>query len=129
MPKVLVVDDMEQIVRLVEINLTRKGYEVITAGDGEEALRKVLAEMPDLVISDITMPRMDGHVLLEKLRSEPMTQGIPFILLTVKAHDIDVWEGVDAGADAYLTKPFVPQDLIDTVERVLNRKTEAPATG
>jgi DNA-binding response OmpR family regulator len=127
MPKILAVDDMQEIVRLVEINLTRQGYEVIIAHDGEEALKKIREELPDLVISDVTMPYRDGLSLLREVRSEPMTQEIPFILLTVKAQDIDHYQGIEMGADAYLTKPFVPKELVETVERVLREKNRIPS--
>ena len=126
MPRILAVDDMDEIVRLVQINLKRYGYEVITAHDGEEALKKIREELPDLVISDVTMPIRDGLSLLREVRSDPMTQEIPFILLTVKAQDIDFHQGIETGADAYLTKPFVPQELVETVARVLREKHEAP---
>lgn len=128
MAKILAVDDMVDIVRLVQINLQRQGHQVITAHDGEEAVRKVREELPDLVICDVMMPKKDGFAVLQELRAEEMTQGIPFILLTVKAQDADLWEGYETGADAYLTKPFNPTELIETVERVLEEKnSEASA--
>ncbi|MBW3623364.1 MAG: response regulator [Armatimonadetes bacterium] len=127
MAKILAVDDMEDIVRLVQINLQRKGHQVLTAYDGEEALHKVREELPDLVISDVTMPKKDGITLLRELREDEMTRGIPFILLTVKAQDTDIWEGYESGADAYLKKPFNPTELLETVDRVLEEKNSSPA--
>jgi two-component system alkaline phosphatase synthesis response regulator PhoP/two-component system response regulator VicR len=126
MAKILAVDDMEDIVRLVQINLQRKGHEVLTAHDGEEAIGKIRAELPDLVICDVMMPKKDGFAVLKELREEEMTRGIPFILLTVKSQDSDIWEGYETGADAYLTKPFNPKELLETVERVLEEATRAP---
>jgi CheY-like chemotaxis protein len=129
MPKILVADDMEEIVRLVEINLTRKGYAVITARDGQEALEKIKTDLPDLVISDVVMPRKDGFSLLKDVRSDPITQAIPFIFLTVKNQDADVWQGAEEGVDAFLNKPFKPQELLEAVERVFEERNPAPAPG
>lgn len=129
MAKIIAVDDQADIVRLVQINLERRGHQVLTAQDGEEAIQKIREELPDLVISDVTMPKMDRIALLKELRAEEMTRQIPFILLTVKAQDGDLWEGYDAGADAYLTKPFKPLDLMEEVERVLEEKNRAVESG
>jgi DNA-binding response OmpR family regulator len=122
MAKIIAVDDQADIVRLVQINLQRKGHQVLTAQDGEEALNKIREELPDLVISDVMMPKMDGIALLRELRAEDMTRQISFIMLTVRAQDGDIWEGYQSGADAYLTKPFNPDELLETVERVLEEK-------
>ena len=122
MAKIIAVDDQADIVRLVQINLQRKGHQVLTAQDGEEALNKIREELPDLVISDVMMPKLDGIALLRELRAEDMTRQIPFIMLTVRAQDGDIWEGYQSGADAYLTKPFKPDELLETVERVLEEK-------
>ncbi len=119
MPKVLAVDDQVHIVRLIQVNLERNGYQVVTAYDGVEALDKVKTENPDLVVCDVMMPRKDGFEVLRELKSDPTTRDIPFIMLTAKAQDADVFRGWASGVDAYLTKPFNPQELLAFVKRVL----------
>lgn len=116
--KILVVDDERHIVRLIQVNLERQGYHVVTAHDGKEALEKVTAETPDLVVLDVMMPYMDGFEVLRNLRREPETRELPVIMLTAKAQDRDVFTGYQAGADMYLTKPFNPQELITFVKRI-----------
>ena len=106
--KILAVDDERHIVRLVEVNLQRAGYEVVTAYDGREALEKVKTETPDLVVLDVMMPYMDGFEVLKNLKADPVTAEIPVIMLTAKAQDADVFRGWQSGADCYLTKPFNP---------------------
>jgi len=101
--KILAVDDEKHIVRLVQVNLERQGYEVITAYDGKEALQKVEEERPDLVVLDVMMPYMDGFEVLQNLRRNPSTRDIPVIMLTAKAQDQDVFRGWQSGVDCYLT--------------------------
>jgi two-component system, OmpR family, alkaline phosphatase synthesis response regulator PhoP len=119
MPKVLAVDDQVHIVRLIQVNLERNGYQVVTAYDGEQALEKVKEENPDLIVCDVMMPRKDGFEVLREVKADPTTRNIPFIMLTAKAQDADVFRGWSSGVDAYLTKPFNPQELLAFVKRVL----------
>ena len=116
--KILAVDDEKHIVRLVQVNLERQGYEVVTASDGKEALEKVEEEHPDLVVLDVMMPYMDGFEVLQNLRRNPATREIPVIMLTAKAQDADVFRGWQSGVDCYLTKPFNPMELIAFVKRI-----------
>jgi two-component system alkaline phosphatase synthesis response regulator PhoP len=116
--RILAVDDERSIVRLVQVNLERQGYRVKTAFDGQEALAKVQAEPPDLIVLDVMMPFMDGFEVLRELKKSPATRDIPVIMLTAKAQDADVWEGWKSGAECYLTKPFNPQELIGFVRRI-----------
>jgi len=116
--KILAVDDEKHIVRLVQVNLERQGFEVITAGDGKEALQKVEDERPDLVVLDVMMPYMDGFEVLQTLRRNPATREIPVIMLTAKAQDADVFRGWQSGVDMYLTKPFKPMELVSFVKRI-----------
>lgn len=116
--KILAVDDEKHIVRLVQVNLERQGYEVVTANDGKEALEKVESERPDLVVLDVMMPYMDGFEVLQNLRRNPSTRDIPVIMLTAKAQDADVFKGWQSGVDCYLTKPFNPMELISFVKRI-----------
>ena len=117
--KILAVDDERHIVRLVEVNLQRAGYEVVTAYDGKEALEKVKSENPDLVVLDVMMPYMDGFEVLQNLKKNPATRDIPVIMLTAKAQDADVFRGWQSGVDCYLTKPFNPRELTAFVKRIL----------
>ncbi|MHB9125889.1 MAG: response regulator transcription factor [Armatimonadota bacterium] len=116
--KILAVDDEKHIVRLVQVNLERQGYEVVTANDGKEALQKVEEEKPDLLVLDVMMPYQDGVEVLQTLRRNPETANIPVVMLTAKAQDADVFRGWQSGVDAYLTKPFNPMELISFVKRI-----------
>jgi two-component system, OmpR family, alkaline phosphatase synthesis response regulator PhoP len=118
--KILAVDDEKHIVRLVQVNLERQGYEVVTANDGREALEKVDAERPDLVVLDVMMPYMDGFEVLQNMRRNPSTREIPVIMLTAKAQDADVFKGWQSGVDCYLTKPFNPMELLSFVKRIFD---------
>ena len=118
--KILAVDDEKHIVRLVQVNLERAGFEVVTANDGKEALQKVKDEQPDLVVLDVMMPYMDGFEVLQNLRRNPETAEIPVIMLTAKAQDADVFKGWQSGVDCYLTKPFNPMELITFVKRIFD---------
>jgi two-component system alkaline phosphatase synthesis response regulator PhoP/two-component system response regulator VicR len=116
--KILAVDDERHIVRLIQVNLERAGYEVITAFDGREALQKIEEERPDMVVLDVMMPFMDGFEALKQIRANPMTRELPVIMLTAKAQDQDVFQGYSKGADIYLTKPFNPMELLTFVKRI-----------
>ncbi len=118
--KILAVDDEKNIVRLVQVNLERQGYEVVTANDGKEALEKVESERPDLVVLDVMMPYMDGFEVLQNLRRNSATRDIPVIMLTAKAQDADVFKGWQSGVDCYLTKPFNPIELVSFVKRIFS---------
>ncbi len=117
--RVLVVDDDPVIVELLRINFEIEGFEVLSASDGREGLERARAERPDLVLSDIMMPRLDGLQLLSELRADPATASLPVVLLSAKAQNAEVQQGLDAGADDYVTKPFDPLELIDRVNAAL----------
>src|SRR4028119_1616098 len=123
--KILAVDDERHIVRLVQINLLKEGYDVVTASNGREALEQVAKEHPDLVIMDVMMPEMGGFEALKSLKGEATTATIPVIMLTAKAQDADVFQGWKSGADLYLTKPFNPQELITFVKRIFHGQNES----
>ena len=118
--KILAVDDERHIVRLIQVNLERAGYQVATAFDGPEALKKVDSEKPDLVVLDVMMPRMDGFEVLKRLQANPETRDIPVIMLTAKAQDADVFRGWASGVSAYLTKPFNPLELLTFIKRIFS---------
>ena len=126
--KILAVDDEKHIVRLVEINLKKAGYEVTTASNGREALEAVALSTPDLIVMDVMMPEMDGFAALKKLKENSATSNIPVIMLTAKAQDADVFKGWQSGADLYLTKPFNPAELLTFVQRILSSKDEEQDT-
>jgi two-component system alkaline phosphatase synthesis response regulator PhoP/two-component system response regulator VicR len=122
--QILVVDDERHIVRLVEVNLSRAGYDVATAYDGVEALEKVEEEEPDMIVLDVMMPRMDGFEVLKRLQADPDTADIPVIMLTAKAQDADIFRGWSSGVSSYLTKPFNPRELLTFVERIFQSLEE-----
>ncbi len=122
--KILVCDDERHIVRLIQVNLERQGYEVVTAFDGKEGLEKIRSEKPNLVVLDVMMPYMDGFEVLKNLRRESETENLPVIMLTAKAQDKDVFEGYHYGADMYLTKPFNPMELVTFVKRIMQGDNE-----
>jgi two-component system alkaline phosphatase synthesis response regulator PhoP/two-component system response regulator VicR len=117
--KILVCDDERSIVRLIQVNLERQGWSVVTAYDGKEGLEKIRAEKPDICVLDVMMPYMDGFEVLKNLRREPETQNLPVVMLTAKAQDKDVFEGYHFGADVYLTKPFNPAELVTFIKRII----------
>ena len=118
--KIMAVDDERHIVRLIQVNLERAGFQVITAFDGPEALKKVENDRPDLIVLDVMMPKMDGFEVLKRLQANPETREIPVIMLTAKAQDADVFRGWSSGVSAYLTKPFNPLELITFVKRIMS---------
>ena len=117
--KILVCDDERSIVRLIQVNLERQGWQVVTAYDGKEGLEKIMSEKPDICVLDVMMPYMDGFEVLKNLRREPSTQKLPVVMLTAKAQDKDVFEGYHYGADVYLTKPFNPMELVTFIKRII----------
>ena len=122
-PRILVVDDEPDAVELVEFNLKNSGYDVVTAADGEEALEKARALIPDLIILDLMLPEVDGMEVCKILRRDQRTSAIPIIMLTAKAAEIDRVLGLELGADDYVTKPFSPRELILRVKRLLRAGT------
>jgi len=119
--KILVVDDEPDAVELIEFNLKGAGFEVVTANDGAEALRKAASASPHLIILDVMLPELDGMEVCKKLRQDPGTAKIPIIMLTAKAAEIDRVLGLELGADDYVTKPFSPRELVLRVKNMLKR--------
>ncbi|MBU5464463.1 response regulator YycF [Anaerotignum sp. MSJ-24] len=115
---VLVVDDEQNIVNIIAFNLKKEGYEVLTAGDGEEAVEIVEKHQPDLILLDIMMPKMDGYEACRKIREK---YNIPIIMLTARAEELDKVLGLEMGADDYVTKPFGTRELIARVKANLRR--------
>ena len=116
--RVLVVDDDAVIRQLITVNLELEGFEVETAVDGQDCLDKVKSFAPDVITLDIMMPRMDGWDAATALRADDETSTIPVVLLSARAQEADLQRGDRIGVDAYLTKPFDPDELISTVRRL-----------
>ena len=114
-------DDEPEAVELVEFNLKQAGYNVSTAADGAEALKKARAQTPDLIVLDVMLPEMDGFEICKTLRLDAATAKVPIIMLTAKAAEIDRVLGLELGADDYLTKPFSPRELMLRVKKILAR--------
>jgi len=117
--KILVVDDEPDAVELIEFNLKAAGYDVTTAADGEGALAKARSVLPNLIVLDLMLPEVDGLEVCKILRRDPKTSGIPIVMLTAKAAEIDRILGLELGADDYVTKPFSPRELVLRVKRLL----------
>jgi len=119
---VLVVDDDPVILKLLEVNFEMEGFTVLVAHDGEEGIEVARSNQPDVVVSDIMMPKKSGLELVVALKGDTSTSEIPIILLSAKAQNADVRTGLEAGADDYVTKPFEPLDLVDRVNRLLETR-------
>ena len=119
--KVLVVDDEEYIQHILNFSFGAEGYDVVTAADGEEGIKKAKSEKPDIIVLDIMMPKMDGYEACKRLKTDPSTKSIPVILLTAKGREVDRKLGSQAGADDYVVKPFSPGRLIERVEGMMKR--------
>ncbi|MCL6622594.1 MAG: response regulator [Syntrophobacterales bacterium] len=128
MPKetVLAVEDEEDILELLRYNLTKEGYHFIGVTSGEEALRRLRTETPNLVLLDLMLPGMDGLEICRRLKQDPKTQNLPVIMVTAKGEEADVVAGLELGADDYITKPFSPRVLLARVRAVLRRRRQAP---
>ncbi len=119
--RLLAVEDDARLLEAMAVCLEHEGYEVMTARCGNDAFVRIAETIPDLVISDVMMPRGDGFSLVKNLRSNPRTDLIPVVFLTAKDGRKNRLNSVRAGVDAYLTKPFEPEELILTIENILNR--------
>jgi two-component system alkaline phosphatase synthesis response regulator PhoP len=128
MPRILVVDDDKQIVRLIQSYLERANYQVLTAYDGETALHIVRRERPDLIVLDLMLPNRDGWEITRTIRSDQSLATLPVIMLTARVEDTDKIVGLELGADDYITKPFNPQEVVARVRAVLRRATGAAVT-
>ena len=117
--RVLVVDDDEVIRQLIAVNLTLEGFDVATAIDGQDCLDKVQAIDPDVITLDVMMPRLDGWETAVQLRKAPQTAHIKVVLITARAQEDDMTRGTNVGADAYLTKPFDPGEMIRVVRELV----------
>jgi len=116
---ILVADDEKHIRRLLQVNLERAGYAVLTAGDGKQALAVLAEQDVDLVVLDWMMPRLNGLEALVRLRQNAVTESLPVLMLTAKAGDWDVLKVLGSGAECSLTKPFNPMELLTIIKRMI----------
>lgn len=123
--KILVVDDEADILNLLDYNLKKGGFRVISAKDGPEAIDLASSERPDLILLDIMLPNMEGTEVLRRLKAQGSTQNIPVIMLTAKGEEVDKIVGFELGAEDYITKPFSPRELVLRAKAVLKRSKES----
>lgn len=126
--KILVAEDEQDVLNLVATNLKGAGYQVLKAEDGESALEQTRNALPSLVILDLMLPGMSGLEVCRVLKAESATRGIPILMLTAKAEEVDRIVGLELGADDYVTKPFSPRELVLRVRSILRRFNGAPET-
>ena len=119
--KVLIADDEQNIVISLEFLMKREGFEVVVANDGEEAIRRIRADQPDLVLLDVMMPKKSGFEVCQEVKSDPALGGVRILMLTAKGRDTEVAQGLALGADAYMTKPFSTRELVDKVRSMLEQ--------
>jgi two-component system sensor histidine kinase ChiS len=119
-PRVLLVDDDPVIVRLLEVNFRLGGFRVEGAFRGEEALEKAHANRPDAVVLDVMMPGLDGYEVCRRFRKDPDLAGVPVVFLTARAQDEDIAKGKSLGVVEYVTKPFDPESLVETIRRAIS---------
>jgi two-component system alkaline phosphatase synthesis response regulator PhoP len=117
---VLIVDDAPNIVLSLEFLLKKEGYAVHSARNGEEAMEAIAEKIPDLILLDVMMPRMDGYEVCQELRANPDWKNIKILMLTAKGRDVEREKGLALGADDYVTKPFATQELIKKVKTLLS---------
>jgi DNA-binding response OmpR family regulator len=123
-PKILVVDDDHEILKLIAMLLRRIGAEAWTFADGESALQRLGQTMPDLIILDLMLPDIDGLRILEQVRAQERLSHVPVLILSAKADPGTIREGLDLGADGYITKPYIANTLIDKVRLMLQSERQ-----
>lgn len=119
MKKIIIVDDEPDILKTIEIFLKGEGFNVITAADGITALDKIRRERPDLVILDIMLPKLDGYKVCRMLKFDSKFKTIPVVILTARAQEVDEKKAKEVHADAYITKPFQPDVLLEKIKSLL----------
>lgn len=117
--KILLVDDSKTVLLMHQLLLADRGYEVLTARDGEDAVQRALAERPDIIFMDVLMPYMDGFAACQALRANESTRHIPIIMVTTRGEPHNVQRGFESGCSDYITKPFNANELLNKLERYL----------
>ncbi len=123
MPRILVAEDEKDIRELIAFTLRFAGFDVLLATNGAEAVEVAEAERPDLVILDVRMPRMSGYEACRRLKENPQTASLPVVFLSAKGQDSEIQQGLASGAEEYILKPFAPDELIQQVRSILNRRS------
>ncbi len=121
MPKIVIAEDEPDIRDLIAFTLRFAGFEVVPTSNGAEALEAALREVPDLIMMDVRMPKMTGYEACRAIKADPKVQHIPVIFLSAKGQESEIKEGLEAGAEEYLLKPFAPDQLIERVRAILSR--------
>lgn len=119
MSKILAIDDDTTTLQLLDFFLTKHKYEVTTASNGVGGIKKAREIMPDLILLDVMMPNMDGIDVCRKLRADEKTAKIPILFLSALSQDIEVMRGLMAGSDGYIVKPFEPDNLLESIEKLI----------
>ncbi len=122
LPRVLVVEDEPSIAELISVNLRHNGFEAVLASDGDQAQREVDAVLPDLILLDWMLPGHSGAALARQWRKHSRSKAVPIIMITARTEESDKVQGLDSGADDYLTKPFSTQELLARIRAVLRRR-------
>ena len=117
--KILIADDEQNIVISLEFLMKREGFEVLIANDGEEAVRRIRSDPPDLVLLDVMMPKKCGFEVCQEIKADPALAAVRILMLTAKGRDTEVAKGLALGADAYMTKPFSTKELVEKVRSML----------
>ena len=121
--KILIIEDDPSTLRLIRYTLQQEGYQVLTASNGLEGLRKAKSEQPDLIILDAMLPGIDGFEICHRLRAEPQTAKLPILMVSAKARQIDKATGLKVGADDYITKPWHRPELVTKIAAMLQRNS------
>ncbi|PIU83803.1 MAG: two-component system response regulator [Elusimicrobia bacterium CG06_land_8_20_14_3_00_38_11] len=122
MSKILAIDDDTTTLQLLDFFLTKHKYEVTVASSGADGIIKVQEIMPDLILLDVMMPHMDGIEVCKKLRAEEKTAKIPILFLSALTQDMEVMRGLMAGSDGYIVKPFEPDNLLESIEKLIEKR-------
>jgi DNA-binding response OmpR family regulator len=125
MKKILIIEDDKDMVHILKSILELEGYKTVAASDGKEGINAVKREMPDVIVLDLILPKMDGNEVCRRIKRDPELCKIPVIILTAKGTTRDELEGIMDGADDYITKPFNPLDLIETIKHTLEKEDTA----
>lgn len=123
--KILVIEDEEDIQELLKFNLAKEGYQVAVAGTGEDGLRQATTSVPDLVLLDLMLPKIDGLEVCKRIRAHPRASAVPIIMLTARSEEADVVTGLEVGADDYITKPFSPRVVVARIRNLLRRREKS----
>ena len=129
MTKILIAEDERDIRELVSFSLQFGGFTVVQAANGVEAVERALAELPDLILMDVRMPKMTGYEACKQMKQIPEVRDIPVVFLSAKGQEIEIQTGLEAGAEEYILKPFAPDELVRQVQTVLDRVAQRRARG